>query len=619
MSAIIAILPRRSQVVTRDSIRPIIEAAPHRSVDGYDIWADHCIALGHQHFDLTPEGHGEVQPQQYAGGHIVITCDARLDNREELQRRLNRQSPSPTQPSDTELIVAAYQKWGVACVDYLLGDFAFALWDATTRQLFVARDPLGTRDVAYYLDSEICVVASEVKQVVAHPHVPRRINDLKIAMVLVSWWHDHVQTCFEDVYYLPPAHAMLVSAETHRIWRYWDIDPEYKIRYRDDREYADHFLTLLRQSLADRLRVRGPVGVSLSGGIDSVTLAVLAAQQLPRNRLKTFSYVFDRYPSCDERAYIQPVVDQYDLDATFLPGDDLWPLSNSKTWPVYSDFPTQDPYVRLPQAIMQAAQASGIHLLLNGHYADLLLVGGRYWAAGMLSDPRQWANLVGHIRRGPSAAMLREDVWQKGVRQLFPPSWQRRWRGRYSPLRQVAYQHVSTDLIRRTGLEDVLDLYADRPAFSTTQALTRYNHSFLSIEEQGTSAHRVLSNAHGVEIVDPFRDRRLIAFCLALPSHQLERPSHTKWLLRQGMDAQLPQHVCWRRDKTSLLAQFEDALLRLERDTVHALLDRPCIVEHNYVRGDWQRQEAAAGKNWQMQGYLLWLCVTMELWLQNQS
>lgn len=617
MSAILAIWLRDGTPIDERLAGQLLQASPERSRDGQTVWSGGPVALAQQHFRLRAEDWGATQPLVDDSAEIVLASDTRLDNRAELARQCGL--PLTDTLTDAELIIAAYRRWDVDCVAHLRGDFALALWDGAQHQLFFARDPLGVRDLAYYVTDRLCLVASTLPAILAHPAVRRRLNETKIALFLANVWRDGAMTFYEDVWYCPPGHCGLVSAESFRLWRYWDLDPARQIRYRDDRAYADHLRQLLEAAVANRLRgLTTPVGVSLSGGPDSATVAALAARLAPaRAPVRTFSYVFDRYPACDERAYIRPLVEQYQLEATFLPGDDLWPLRDPATWPVFTDFAGQDPFVRLPLRVMQAAQAAGCRLLLSGHFGDVLLAGGEFWAAGML-QARAWRLLAETIRQLPDAAERRAQVWDRGLRPLLPRRLKAAFRRRRPrPLPSGLQEQISADFIQRTHLLQAWQTPPRQHEFSAPAQWERYQYLTGSGEAQGLAAARALYQQHGLELVDPLLDRDLVEFALAVPAHQLARPPFTKWVLRQAVADLIPPSVAWRRDKTSLYPLFRDGLLQHAQTTVRELVAQPRCVALGYINPAWLATEAQAGDGWTDYGFPFWQTLALELWLRR--
>ena len=277
-------------------------ARPERGPDGHDSCLLGHVALAHQHFWLTPEEWEEKQP--LLSGHCTLSSDARLDNREQLIQLLHLDQEQAVGLSDASLIMHSYYQWGVDCLHYLLGDYIFALWDDRKQHVFLARDALGARDICYYVDKIRCLAASEVSQILSHPAVEARINDNRVAARLGHLWDKPEETYYENIKYLPPAHGMIVTAERVKLWRYWDVDAHKTIHCRDDREYADQYLVLLTDAVRCRLRTVGPVGISLSGGLDSSALAAIAVPLVPKlvfgqERFVSFSYLFDELRSFD--------------------------------------------------------------------------------------------------------------------------------------------------------------------------------------------------------------------------------------------------------------------------------------------------------------------------------
>ena len=621
MSAILAVLHRNREPVDREVLDRMLVASAHRAVDGQHSWVGGHVALAHQHFWITPEEHGETQPLLDTVNSAVITADVRLDNRPELIEALELKHSQGHQLSDASLILEAYQRWGADCVNQLLGDFAWAIWDAKEQHLLVARDALGVRGLYYFLDHRIFVVASEISQVLAHPAVQRRINEGRIADYLVSSWENVEETFYEGVLCCPPAHYMVVSAVAVCRRRYWDIDPQRRIRYRRDEDYAEHFLTLLSEAVRCRLRGTGTVGISLSGGLDSTALAALAANLLPQTpgtgrRIKSFSYVFDELRSCDERPYIEPVAERYDIDATFIPGDDKWPLRDLPRWPVHPDFVYHDAYVWLPISVMKAAQQAGCRVLLTGHYGDHLYEGAQFWLADILRELRlrdvPWC-LPGKL----SGVKWRRDLIDHGLLQLVP----RRLRHAYRRLRPRPAG------LRNPGLHPRLAAkvhqreqnYGDGDwrRFRGPGQWERYcglTHGSMS---QGLPIATGLYNEHCVELEVPYVDRRLIEYVLAIPADQLGRPHRTRWLLRNAMTGLLPELVRQRPGKTTFYPLFEKGLRQKEHSTVMAMLHDPQIVHREFIRTEWLRDELNSSHPWTSEGYYLWLCISLELWLKR--
>ena len=593
MSAVTGIFNRDNQPADGHVLDRMMSARAERGLDGQDSRLIGPVALGHQHFWLTPEEWGEKQPLKLA--HAVISCDARLDNREQLGQLLGLDRKQARAVSDAALILQSYFKWGVGCLEHLLGDFAFLLWDEREKQLFLARDALGARDICYFSARNIFLAASEVSQILAHPGVLPRVNDNRIAALLAFVWDKPDESFYENIHYLPPAHGMIVSADQVKLWRYWDVDPDKTIRYRDETAYAEHYLALLEEAVRCRLRTVGPVGISLSGGRDSSALAAIAARMLPdmvprQERLRSFSYIFDELHSCDERAYIKPMVERYDLQAVYLPCDDKWPLMNLDIWPASRDFVYADPFLWLPATVMEAAGKSGIRLLLGGYYGDTLFHGGRYWALDMMRRLRV-GTLLRTLTANRATINWQQSLFEDGLRQMLPQKLAgiyRSWR----PRTAVPYSAgMHPDLLARTDIAQRLAADGRVEGFTTPGQGHRYRALTLSVFSFGSAAGRHRYNQHGLELELPYYDRRLVEFVMAVPADELGRPNESRRIHNIAMQGLLPEAVRNRRDPTSFVPLRDKGLLDKERETIRHILADPQIVQRKYIDPDWLQQQ----------------------------
>ncbi len=293
MSAIFGRFRFDEQPVASSTLRAMQEAMSHWERDGDGLWSQGSVGLGCLRRDNTPESVGETLPWLCPASGDVITAGARLDNREELQEALSIPPTERAAMPDSRLMLEAYHRWGPACADRMLGDWSCAIWDARERKLFVARDHHGTTGLYYYADSRGFAFSASLKGLLALPEVPRRPNPLAIAQVLTSWTAEGAPTCYEGILRLPPAHVMTVTPEAIRVERYWDLEQTPDLRLSTDDEYVDAFLEIYDEAVRCRLRCSEPVGLALSGGLDSGSVAALAGRELKKRgeRLAAFSSV----------------------------------------------------------------------------------------------------------------------------------------------------------------------------------------------------------------------------------------------------------------------------------------------------------------------------------------
>lgn len=617
MSALLALFHRDGRPASAEDLAAPLAATVDRAVHGRRLRLLGPVAIAHQHLHAFAEDAHDEQPLVDPDGPLAVAFDGRLDNRRELLCDLD--SPLEAEPpSDARLVLAAYRRWRSDCVSRLLGDFSFALWDGAGRQLLLGRDALGTRGLCYHLDDRLLLAATDTEALLAHPAVPVTIDEVKVALFLSSDWRDQERSFFAGIRHVPPGEALAVSPEGTRRWRHWHLALGRPGRRVDRIEAAGELRRRLERATSDRLRATGPAAVSLSGGMDSTTVAALAARQLAAGsapaRLRSYSYVFDELASCDERPWIGPVVALYDLEANLLPSDEAYTLRDPATWPSRRGFPDSDAFARLPESVRAAAARDGIRQLLVGHYGDALFLSGRLWLAAMLRDGRALEALAILWRRRAHVAW-RRDLWEMGLRAALPPRWKRRVRGQWPRGLHDLAPSVSRGLARRTDLADRLGATIAVPEGANPAQAALYEDLLFGPRPQALAAARPDYERLGVDLADPLHDRRVVELVATLPADLLGLPGASKRVLRDATAGLLPPYVRRRPGKTDFTPLFRRGLYDRERRTVEHLLRRPRIVDLDYVNASWLERAVADAPRRPELEYPLWLCICLELWL----
>jgi len=372
----------------------------------------------------------------------------------------------------------------------------------------------------------------------------------------------------------------------------------------------------------DRLRCMGPVAVSLSGGLDSTSVTALAAAeltQLDANQagLRSYSYVFDELHICDERAYITPVVERYGLKPNYIVSDNKWPLHDLANWPVQADPVTFDPYWWLIIGLMEAAQQDGTRVMLTGHFGDWLFEGAAFWAADLLRDLRLrelWSTL-----RSAGAGNRRIHLIDNGLRQFIPPRARQMYRQARPHDQMVLNPSLHPQLAAETRLYEHLDQRHRSAEYGAPGIWKRYSSLTHGVVPPTMAAIMTLWNQYGIEHLEPMRDRHLVEFALSVPADQLGLPGagNSKRLLRSAMSGILPDSVRLRRDKTTFRALYLRGLLGHARGTVERILQQPEIVRRGLVDPAWLAEALPQGCRYSDEGFSLWRCVTLELWLRR--
>lgn len=537
-------------------IPAMCQVLERRGPDGTGSWAGDSAALGHTLLATTPEALVERLPLTHAESGCTITADARLDNRDELLAALGLTGETRV-IGDGELILHSYLRWGEDCPKHLLGDFAFAIWDERTRRLFCARDHMGMRQLLYYHDAgRLFVFASEAQAVLAHPDVPQCINEERIADFLDDVEGiDLPSTFFEDVHRLPPAHFLSVTANGLNLQRYWELQPKAPLVLGGDEAYADAFLDVFTEAVRCRLRSPGPVGSMLSGGMDSGSVAAVAARLLSADGagpLHTISAVGPDPETCIETRTI--------LSASSLPGlaPQFVDQADMDTYRhALMDLPKSgepfDFHMTLIRAVYLAAQQQGLKIMLDGVAGDVVMISGNR-VGQLLSAGR----MVAAVREARAEARFWGPTWP-WWKSLAHAAWAarvpdsvRNFRDRRRARRTSRASLVAPELAK------LIDLARGRQTGKTTQSGGQFSveRRRQSILHPHLTAARErydrVAAANAIEPRDPFIDVRVIQFCLSLPAEQLQSDGWPKLVLRRAMQGLLPETMVWRVGKEHL-------------------------------------------------------------------
>jgi asparagine synthase (glutamine-hydrolysing) len=519
--------------------------------------------------------------------------------------------------TDPDLVLAAYSRWGVTCLGRIVGDFAFALWDGSTRTLVCARDPLGVKPLYYHWDGARLLFGSEVEALFSDRSVPRRPDEATIADFLLMGFRDPAATFFAGIRQLPPAHALLLTQQGLRLQRYWDVDPSRELRYARPEDYLDEFRERFSAAVRCRLRGASPAGIFLSGGIDS-TLVAAVAETVRRHdagapELAAFILLADCFLE-EEWEAVEALGATYgtEMHPIRLPPDQTF----LELYLESAETPHYDAFLTIP-VMLEPAAARGCRVVLTGiggdelsraaerGFVDDLLLSGRLrrfvretrrrmraygddrWPRDVLE--RVWAQLPSALRRAIKALAGRQ------VPSWIEPGFARRVRlDRWSPARPA----------RRFPTRSAEETYRDvtRPAM-----VVGLNHV------DGNAAR------FAVECRHPYLDRRLIEFFLATPTAVKLRDGYRKQFVQRSLAGIVPGPIreVERQDEfipamaPATSARLEAA--RLERD----LFRGGARIFRYVARTEAERMRDEYFQSQAPHGTLLWNFMVLEAWLQR--
>jgi asparagine synthase (glutamine-hydrolysing) len=538
----------------------------HRGPDGERSCVDGAIGFACQHLWVTPEDHGICQPLVGDSGAMLV-MDGRIDNRDELidalalERRI----------ADARCALAAYEKWGERFAEHLNGDFAAAVFDPRTRQLFLARDALGVRPLYYVRTPHVVAFASEIKALLAHPRISPRPNPEGIAdlMLVGSRPLDRQDlTCFEGVSSVVPAHVVQATPRGFASRRYWDFDTQTRIRYHSFEEYVEAFGDRFRDAVKRRIRSKSAVAMSVSGGLDSSSVfcqaeALRRTGGSPVPSIHGISYVSTRIET-DEQRYLGDIEDAFAVAVDRFPIEPRTGLVDGVIEQIAAvEAPFVDYMWGVTRELHVRAAASGARSLLTGHWGDQLLFSTAYLidllGRGSWRDiwrhTQEYARYFGAAETGVYRRRLLLDAMRHFVpRQLAAPL--KRLRLRVVDRRRL--KPWFTDAFLDGALRHRHRLATFDHCFHSAHAKAVYCEARSKYQVQCMEWNTKVAARHGMDASFPFLDRDLIQFLMAIPGEVHARNGVPRVLLREAMRGILPDSIrarTWKADFTPFVNQ----------------------------------------------------------------
>ena len=381
MSGICGLFNLDTSSVAEPELRAMTAMLEKRGPERTGVWRDGPTGLGHALLATTPELQFERQPFSHRETNCIITADVRLDNRDELLDALGLLDRRAS-VGDAELILRAYLNWDEACLDRLLGDFAFAIWDPRHQKLFGARDHVGLRPFYYHhAQGQRFAFASDARAILVLSQVPYQVNEGRIADFLVPQleWIDYTSTFYEGVFRLPPGHKVTVTNSGIEVTEYWKPQhgPELDALSEDD--VAAGFLEVFGKAVKARLRApAGSVGSMLSGGMDSGSVVAVGKDILSaggHGPLSTFSAALRRDSDCRESRAIYASLSMPSLSPTLVHPDSQEENFDSLISNIEEPF---DAKYMILKAIYLTAHEQEKRVVLDGAGGDVVLGHGSY-------------------------------------------------------------------------------------------------------------------------------------------------------------------------------------------------------------------------------------------------
>jgi asparagine synthase (glutamine-hydrolysing) len=589
----------------------------HRGPDAHGLWSNDTRNIGFAHrrlsiLDLSSEAD---QPMQAATGDVIV-FNGEIYNYLELKEALRPHWSFQTD-SDTEVILAAYRVYGVDCVKYFKGMFAFALWDG--EKLFCARDHFGIKPFYYTRQSDVLYFASESKALL--PFLPALTTNRQAFVEYVTFQYPMgEQTLFEHVHQLEPAHAMLITPEGMKNWRYWDV--HYQIDYsREEAYFSNRLEELLSESVALHLRADVNVGAYVSGGVDSSLIGLLASEE-KKSALPFFHGRFLEGAQYDESAYAKHVANQSNstLHICDMTANDFEQTLQRVMY--HLDFPVAGPGV-FPQYMVSEMAAKHVKVVLGGQGGDEIFGGYARYVIAYFEQCIK-AAIEGSYKTGRFVVTAESIIPNLEVLKAYKPLLKRFWsQGLFESLEKRYFSLVNrapdlADEVNLNALEqeyvyhqflDVFSAAKFEKAESYFDSMTHFDFKcllpgLLHVEDR-------MSMAHGLEARVPFLYHPLIEFMATIPANIKFKDGRMKHLLKQTFSRILPSQVLSRKDKMGFPVPLTEWM---QGGTKAYFLDilssgvrrQNGFIDYRHVMADFEKSEQFSRKQWGFLCYEVW-------------
>jgi len=617
MCGIAGILYFKGPVPDQSVIKRMTDAMAHRGPDAHNDYVQGRVALGHRRLSIIDLSDAANQPFADHTGRYRIVFNGEIYNFQEIKDRLT-DYPFTTN-GDTEVLLAAYIKWGVESLTYLKGMYAFAIWDTVTEELFIARDRMGVKPVYYYINDDYFLFASEVRGVLASGMVPKKINKAAVREFLSYQSIGFPLSIIENIAQLDAGSCITIRGTKSVTKKYWDITAAAaEGDYGDKKQVLQNIRDLLRNSVERRLVSDVPIGAFLSGGIDSSAVVGLMAE-VSKSRPNTFTIGFSE-KEFDESEYAAQIARKFNThhnQVLLKPSVFLDELTNALD---ALDTPSGDginTYV-----VSKAIRQSGLTVALSGVGGDELFAGypffrqylqlrkfNKVW--GAMGWARQLAaaglSLKGSNKAGRMQQLLKAPTCSISS---FYPEFRRIFTS--ALLSKLTRLGSGTTALESNllGLNGSFEKFPELSQVSIAEYLGYTQHTLLKDTDQ-------MSMAVSLEVREPFFDHDLVTYVLGIPD-QLKFPHTPKSLLVDSLQGLLPPEIVHRRKQGFLfpwavwmkgeLHDFCDQRLRrmAERD----------FIEGKALMDYWARFRKSDPEVRWME---LWLFVVLEYWMEKNG
>jgi asparagine synthase (glutamine-hydrolysing) len=564
----------REKFVEPALIRRMMDMIQHRGPDGHGEFLSGPVGLGHRRLSIIDLDTGK-QPMSNEDGTVWVVYNGEIYNFQELRTELEGRGHQFKSTTDTEVIVHLYEELGDQCVTRFRGMFAFALWDERRKHLLLARDRVGVKPLYYTNTGKSLLFASEIKSLLVDSDVERRVNLRAIDRFLTYYYLPGNETLFESIFKLEPGHYLTVQDGQISVHQYWNLRFEIPSRPRRFDEAVDVLQTLLSRTVKDHMISDVPVGVLLSGGVDSTGVLSHAVQHTDKP-IHTFTMGFSGANFQDERPYAKVASQKFGTvhHEISMSADDFRDFLPKYAW--HMEEPVCEPPAIALYFVSRLARESSVKVLLSGEGGDEAFAGYQTYrnllileklksafgpAKGVLRLGFQALGYTGWKRIGNYASLVNPTLAEYYLSRTATP---------YTPFNQYKPELYNEDM--SAFLDDQASGDISRRLFEqmNSQALLNrmlYVDTKTWLPDDLLVKADKMTMATSVELRVPLLDYRVLEFAASLPLHYKANGWELKRILKAALVKSVPQEIL-NRKKTGFPVPYDSWMRKDMKDFV---------------------------------------------------
>jgi asparagine synthase (glutamine-hydrolysing) len=549
MSAIYGYINLDGKPVEPETLNNMKRAMAFCGPDGSSQWLEGNCGMGQLMLWNTPESVNEKYPLIDASGNIIFMAACRIDNRTELFNLLDIPNEEKFSITDGELMFRAYRKWGENACDRLLGDWSFVAFHKKENKLILARDHCGIMALYYYQGSDFIAFASSLKGLLKLSQIPRKLNEFRLAQILVAWPGDGEQTCYEGLFNIKPGAYLKIENKQVLKRQYWELTQQKDLILQNEEDYYEQFRELFSEAVRCRIRSKNNIGISLSGGLDSTSIAAIAAIELAKQNRELYAFtsvpLYSDYKLSKTRngnegemaglmAKMYPNIRHFLINA-----EGYSPLESIRKGVEMFDEPMHAAGNQYwMQAIMENAAVCNVSSLFSGQIGN-----------GVTSWPIHKVQLT--HRRGISYYKYSSSLLLKHLKDLSF--------GKKDHFPFLKYSDIKPEYASKLDLMNKMKALNHDPTFKKVLPFKATQISLISqFVQNAYCLHHKKSLSYSISTLDPCGDKRLIVFSLGLPEKLYSKNNYDRILIKKGMKERLPKEIINSKFKGLQAADIEN-------------------------------------------------------------